>query len=92
MKTHPRTKKKIVNVNPAFLSHIIGLPPQESEGVLSFLFTLPTRSEFQYSHKWSEGTLAVWGNSATQNAVVDDFFPAYREFTRVTFGGHGQPY
>ena len=47
IRTLPRTKMKIVNVNPAFSSYIIGLPPQESEGVLSFLFTLPTRSEFQ---------------------------------------------
>ena len=68
------------------------MPRQESEGILSFLFGLSGRSEFQYRHKWSVGTLAVWDNSATQHAAVDDFFPAYRELSRVTFGGHGEPF
>jgi alpha-ketoglutarate-dependent taurine dioxygenase len=38
------------------------------------------------------GMLAVWDNTATQHAAVDNFFPEYRELTRVTFGGHGKPF
>ena len=92
IRTHPRTGKKIINANSAFASHIVGIPQLESQGILNFLLALPARPEFQYRHKWRVGTLAVWDNSATQHAAVDDFFPEYRELTRVTFGGHGKPY
>lgn len=91
VRTHPRTKKKLINVNPGFTSHIVDIPRKESDGILNFLFNLAPRPEFQLRHKWDVGTLAVWDNTATQHAAVDDFFPAYRELTRVTFGGHGQP-
>lgn len=91
VRTHPRTGRKIVNANPTFTSHIVGIPRQESEGILTFLFGLSARPEFQLRHRWNVGTLAVWDNSATQHSAVDDFFPEYRELTRVTFGGHGEP-
>ncbi len=92
IRTHPRTGKKVLNVNPTFTSHIVSLPRHESEGILDYLFSLPARPEFQYRHNWEVGTLAVWDNTATQHAAVDDFFPEYRELTRVTFGGHGKPF
>jgi taurine dioxygenase len=91
VRTHPRTGKKLIYVNPGFTSHIVGIPRKESDGILNFLFGLAPRPEFQFRHKWDVGTLAVWDNTATQHAAVDDFFPAYRELTRVTFGGHGEP-
>ena len=91
IRTHPRTGKKILNVNPTFTNHIVGLPRLESQGILEFLFSLPARPENQVRHKWHEGTLAVWDNTATQHTAVDDFYPQYRELTRVTFGGHGVP-
>jgi ABC-type dipeptide/oligopeptide/nickel transport system ATPase component len=91
VRTHPRTKQKLIYVNPGFTSHIIDIPRKESDGILSFLYELAPRPEFQLRHKWDVGTLAVWDNTATQHAAVDDFFPAYRELTRVTFGGHGKP-
>jgi taurine dioxygenase len=91
VRTHPLSGKKILNVNPTFTHHIVGLSRLESDGILQFLFTLPARPENQVRHKWHEGTLAVWDNTATQHSAVDDFFPEYRELTRVTFGGHGKP-
>ena len=91
IRTHPRTGRKTINVNQAFTSHIIGLSKLESTGILNFLFGLATRPEFQVRHRWQVGTLAVWDNTATQHSAVDDFFPAYRELSRVTFGGHGAP-
>ena len=78
-------------MNPTFTNHIVGLPRLESQGILEFLFSLPARPENQVRHKWHEGTLAVWDNTATQHTAVDDFYPQYRELTRVTFGGHGVP-
>ena len=92
IRTHPRTGKKIINANPTFTSHIVDVPRLESEGILEFLYGLSARPEFQVRHRWAVGTLAVWDNSATQHSAVDDFFPAYRELTRVTFGGHGEPF
>ncbi len=92
IRTQPRTAKKVLNVNPTFTSYIVGLRRHESEGILNYLFTLPARPEFQYRHNWEVGMLAVWDNTATQHAAVDNFFPEYRELTRVTFGGHGKPF
>ena len=78
-------------MNSTFTSHIVGISKLESEGILKFLFGLVTRPENQVRHRWQEGTLAVWDNTATQHSVVDDFYPEYRELRRVTFGGHGKP-
>tara|TARA_B100001013_G_scaffold150097_1_gene89150 strand:- start:885 stop:1733 length:849 start_codon:yes stop_codon:yes gene_type:complete len=91
IRTHPLSGRKLIYVNSTFTSHIVGLPKLESEGILEFLFGLVTRPENQVRHRWQEGTLAVWDNTATQHSVVDDFYPEYRELRRVTFGGHGKP-
>ena len=91
VRTHPRNGKKLIYVNPGFTSHIENIPRKESDGILNFLYSLTPRPEFQLRHKWDIGTLAVWDNTSTQHAAVDDFFPLYRELTRVTFGGHGEP-
>jgi taurine dioxygenase len=91
VRTHPRNGKKLIYVNPGFTSHIVNIPRKESDGILNFLYSLTPRPEFQLRHKWDIGTLAVWDNTSTQHAAVDDFFPLYRELTRVTFGGHGAP-
>ena len=36
IRTHPRTGKKILNVDPTFTNHIVGLPRLESRGFWSF--------------------------------------------------------
>ena len=85
VRVHPVTGKKILYVNPTFTSHIKGLPRAQSDALLTQLFELATRPEFQARLRWQPGTLAVWDNRSTQHYAVGDFFPAQRLLHRITF-------
>ena len=86
IQTHPVTGKKIVYVSPNFTDRIKGLPRQESDALLSFLFARFQRPEFQARLRWEKNTVAIWDNRATVHYAVTDYGDAHRLLHRVTFG------
>lgn len=85
VRTHPITGKKILYVNPNFTDRIIGLSRQQSDALLTFLFTFLQKPDVQARLRWEDGTLAVWDNRATQHYAVADYTEE-RRLHRVTFG------
>ncbi len=73
VRTHPDTGARSLYVNPTYTRHIVGLPPEESEAVLSFLFRHSVKEAFTYRHRWVDGDLLVWDNRATMHMVLNDF-------------------
>jgi taurine dioxygenase len=51
----------------------VGLPPDESDMLLSYLYRHTTKEPFTYRHRWQEGDLLVWDNRATMHMVLTDF-------------------
>lgn len=86
VRTHPVTGRKLVYVNPNFTDRIKGLSRQESDALLTLLFTRFQRPEFQARLRWEKNTLAVWDNRATVHYAVSDYADQHRLLHRVTFG------
>ena len=86
IRTHPVTGKKTVYVSPNFTDRIKGLPRQESDALLAFLFARFQRPEFQARLRWEENTVTVWDNRATVHYAVTDYGDQHRLLHRVTFG------
>lgn len=86
VRVHPETGAKGLFVNPTYTRHIVGVPPDESDMILSFLFAHSVKEQFTYRHHWREGDLLMWDNRSTMHRVLNDF-PGRRLMYRVSVVG-----
>ncbi len=92
IRTHPVTKRKALYVNPGFTKGIVGMPKDESQPILDFLFRHSTRPEFIYRHKWQVHDLIFWDNRCTMHYALADYdFSMRRHMHRTTLAGE-RPY
>lgn len=84
---HPESGKKILYVNSAFTTHILGWTPQESAPLLNYLYQHAARPEFQYRFSWRDGSIAFWDNRSTWHYAVNDYHGARRLMHRITIQG-----
>ena len=88
VRTHPVTGRKALYVNPGFTTGIVGMPREESDPILEFLFRHSTRPEFIYRHKWRVDDLVFWDNRCTMHYALADYdFSVRRHMHRTTVGG-----
>lgn len=91
IRTHPESGKKVIFVNSLFTTHIVELPPAESEALLNFLYQHVTTAEYTCRFRWEPNSIAIWDNRSTQHKPVNDYFPAHRKLLRTTIDGD-KPY
>lgn len=60
--THPENGRRCLFVNEHFTSRIVGLPRQESDELLQYLFAHSIQAKFIYTHKWEENDIVLWDN------------------------------
>jgi len=88
VRTHPVTGRKALYVNPGFTSGIEGMPADESQPILDFLFQHSTRPEFVYRHKWRVNDIVFWDNRCTMHYALADYdFSVRRHMHRTTVVG-----
>ena len=87
IRTHPESGKRLIFVNELFTTHIEGLKREESDSVLSFLFSHITTPEFCCRFRWTPDAIALWDNRSTQHKPVNDYFPAHRRMERIAIDG-----
>jgi taurine dioxygenase len=87
VRTHPVTKRKALYVNRFFTMRIDGLPEDEGQAILEYLFAHGTREEFQVRFRWQPHSVAFWDNRAVQHMAVWDYYPQTRTGRRVTIKG-----
>ena len=88
VRTHPYTGRKCLFVNEGYTTRIEGLPAEESDRILKFLFEHITRPQFVYRHRWRVGDLLLWDNCLAQHKAVFDYaLPLRRRMERTTVGG-----
>jgi taurine dioxygenase len=80
---HPVTARPYVNVSESFTRFVIGLSAPESARLLTYMFDLINRPDFQVRIKWEPGTVAIWDNRGTQHYAVADYLPQRRVMHRV---------
>ncbi len=87
MRTHPVTGKKALYVNKGFTRRIIGIPLDESEGILDYLYEHMANPLFQCRFRWQENSIAFWDNRCVQHHAMWDYWPHTRSGNRVTVKG-----
>lgn len=87
VRTHPQNGRRILYVNPAFTSHIVGMPDDASEELLALLFRQALHPEYQVRFQWTQGAVALWDNRSTLHYGVNDYYPHYRHMERVSIAG-----
>ena len=62
VRTHPENDRKALFVSEGFSTHIVGLPEDESQAILTELYAHSVRDEGVYRHKWQENDMVFWDN------------------------------
>ncbi len=73
VRAHPVTGRKGLFVNPTYTTHLVGLPPDESDLILGFLYRHMIKEQFTWRHCWRQGDLVLWDNRSTMHRVIPDF-------------------
>ncbi len=84
---HPKSGREILYVNPAFTLHFEGWTREESMPLLSYLYGVGMRDEFQCRLQWSPGSIAIWDNRSTWHYAMNDYHGHRRLMHRITISG-----
>jgi taurine dioxygenase len=87
VRTHPVTGRKALYVNRGFTTELIGVPRDESDGILRWLFEHAENPLFQCRFRWRQNSIAFWDNRCVQHRAMWDYWPATRSGIRVTIKG-----
>ena len=87
VRTHPETGRKALYVNVAHALRFVDMTPEESAGLLGFLFEHQIRPEFTCRFRWSAGAVALWDNRCTLHNPVNDYHGQLRSMHRITLAG-----
>ena len=69
VRLHPETGERAVFVSPMFTSHVVGMPPSESDELLAELHEHCAEERFVYEHHWKVGETVLWDNRSTMQCV-----------------------
>lgn len=89
IRVHPVSKRKSLYVNRLMTYKIEGLPEEESEELLNFLFDHQEQRKFVYEHVWRPGDIILWDNRCTLHARTDFRAGERRLLRRITLASDG---
>jgi len=87
VRTHPVTGKKALYVNAGFTRSLVGVPRDESDAMLRYLYQHMENPLFQCRFRWRENSIAFWDNRCVQHRAMWDYWPHSRSGHRVTVKG-----
>ncbi len=74
-------------LNPTYVTRLDGMSEEESRPILAAVQAHSIRPDFTCRFRWSEGTIAIWDNLATQHYAVNDYHGHERLMYRPAFSG-----
>ena len=83
-RVHPETGRTALFVSPGYTVGIEGMRDEEAKPLLIALFKHLNRPEFEYSHRWSQGSLLMWDNRCVNHAASGGYDGHARLLHRVT--------
>ena len=87
VRRHPETGRRALYVNRGFTTRILGIPIDESDGILRYLYEHMENPLFQCRFRWRPNSVAFWDNRCTQHRAMWDYWPHTRTGHRVTVKG-----
>lgn len=87
VRTHPRSGRRALFVNPTYTVGIEGMPESEARDLLARLFKHCLRPDFTIRHRWKPGDLCIWDNRMTVHYAINDYDGHRRLLYRTTFEG-----
>lgn len=84
---HPVTGRRLLYVNPAFTLHFEGWTRDESLPLLTYLYEVAMREEYQCRIRWQPGSVAIWDNRSTWHFARNDYHGHRRVMHRITLTG-----
>jgi taurine dioxygenase len=63
VRTHPESGRKCLFVNRGFTTRIVGVPRDESDTILDFLYRHMEHPNFQVRFTWQTNSVAFWDNN-----------------------------
>jgi alpha-ketoglutarate-dependent taurine dioxygenase len=73
VRTHPRTGRKALYINPIRIEGIVGMAEHEALALLDELLEHATQAKFQYRHRWKAGDLVIWDNRCLMHKANGDY-------------------
>ena len=73
VRTHPRTGRRALFVNPHFTIRFEDMTEAESRPLLDYLVGAATRPENVYRHRWETGDVVMWDNRCAMHYAVRDY-------------------
>jgi taurine dioxygenase len=87
VRTHPVTGRKALFVAGDFMHSIVGMHPDESDGLLAWLRSRVEDPNLQVRWSWRVGDVAIWDERCTNHRALSDHFPQHRRMRRCTVDG-----
>lgn len=86
IKSHPVSGAPLLYLNESHSDRIVELAKEESEQLISELFTILYHNDRIYEHHWKAGDLLIWDNLALQHSRAPSPPGVVRTLQRVTLG------
>lgn len=84
VRTHPRTGRKALYVNDAFVARIMETNKLEGEAILRMLYQhVALGVDFHCRVRWEPNTVVFWDNRCVQHHAAFDYFPEVRHGYRA---------
>ena len=87
VRTHPRTGRKGIYVNRVYTQRFEGMTSEESQPLLSYLYSLFDKPEFGCRIRWHRNMVLLWDNRFTQHRAIVDYHGQRRHLVRTTIQG-----
>lgn len=87
VRTHPRTGRKALFVNRVYTQRFEGWTAEESQPLLTYLYSLLDKPEYGCRVRWRENMLVLWDNRFTQHRAIFDYVGKRRLLVRTTIQG-----
>jgi taurine dioxygenase len=87
VRTHPETGRRALFVSEHFTTRIVGLPEDESRGLLAELFALSVKPEHVYRHEWQAHDMVFWDNRSVMHLAAGTPDHLRRKLYRTTIEG-----
>jgi taurine dioxygenase len=85
---HPISGRETLYADPAYTVSIVGLPRDESDSILQFIFEHQIKEEFVYRHQWAKHDFLIWDNLASIHQATGGYRsdqPRLMHRTQVAF-------